>query len=28
VGGHLPGSSSSDGEEGNTPVDVVDHQEG
>ena len=28
VGGHLPGSSSSDGQEGNTPVDVVDHQEG
>ena len=28
VGTRLPGSSSSDGEEGNTPVDVVDHQEG
>ena len=28
VGTRLPGSSSSDGQEGNTPVDVVDHQEG
>ena len=28
VGTRLPGSSSSDGEEGNTPADVVDHQEG